>query len=224
VSWLDVTGDQGAVGPSTGLVAVGIPEGTRAAGLVVRNDSSSTLTVGIPTVQTDQGGWATLDGPMQYGTTWPHWAYRGDFGSFGVFVNTRARGWAWSPGPARGAPGATSVTAGPPSAAGGQRIVVHAVGPLTIDRSMAFADGWQATAVNQGSGRTVRLTVLRDGLVQQVALPSAGTWVVTYQYRPASAWVGVALSALTVVAGAAWGIGEWVRSRRRRATVRVSRT
>ncbi len=225
VSWLDVTGDQSAVGPSTGLVAVRIPKGTRAAGLVVRNTSSSTLTVGIPTVETDQGGWATLDGPMQYGTTWPHWAYRGDFGSFGVFVNTRARGWAWSPGPARGTPpGATSVTAGPPSADGGQRIVVHAAGPRTIDRSVAFADGWQATAVNQGSGRSVRLTVLRDGLVQQVALPSAGTWVVTYQYRPASAWVGLALSALTVVAGAAWGIGEWVLSRRRRASARVSRT
>lgn len=221
VSWLDVTGDQTADGPSTGLVTVRIPKGARAAGLVVRNTSSTALTVGIPTVQTDQGGWATLDGPMQYGTTWPHWVYRGDFGSFGVFVNTRSRGWAWSSGPGRAPSGTTNVTAGAPSADGNQRIVVHAGGPLEIDRSVAFADGWEATAVNQGSGRSVRLTVVRDGLVQQVALPSAGTWVVTYQYRPAPAWLGVAISALTVVLGVAWGIGEWVYSRRRR---RRSRT
>ncbi len=187
----------------------------------MRNTSPTELTVGIPTVQTVQGGWATLDGPMQYGTTWPHWAYTGDFGSFGVFVNTRARGWAWPSAPDRALPRTTSVTAGPPTADGGQRIVVHAAGPLDVDRSVAFASGWEATAVDQGSGRSVGLTVVRDGLVQQVALPSAGTWVVTYQYRPASGWVGLAISALAVLAGVTWGIGEWVRFRRTR---RRSRT
>ncbi len=216
VSWIDVTGDQTADGPSTGLVTVRVPSGTRAAGLVVRNASATGLTVGIPTVQTLQGGSATLDGPMQYGTTWPHWAYTGDFGSFGVFVNTRARGWAWPSAPARTLSRTTGVTAGPPTADGGQRIVVHAAGPLDIDRSVAFAGGWEATAVNQGSARSVRLTVVPDGLVQQVALPTAGTWVVTYQYRPASARVGFVISALTVIAGVAWGIGEWMRFRRTR--------
>jgi len=216
LSWIDVSGDQTADGLSTGLVTVRVPSGTSAAGLVVRNTSSTGLTVGIPTVQTVQGGWATLDGPMQYGTTWPHWAFTGDFGSFGVFVNTRARGWAWASAPGRVLSRTTSVTAGPPTADGGQRIVVHAAGPLDIDRSVAFANGWKATAVNQGNGRSVGLTVVRDGLVQQVALPSAGTWVVTYQYRPASAWVGFAISALTVIAGVTWGIGEWMRFRRTR--------
>ncbi len=216
LSWIEVTGDQTAEGPSTGLVTVQLPPGTSAAGVVVRSTSPTGLFVGIPTVETVQGGWATLDGPMQYGTTWPHWAYTGDFGSFGVFVNTRALGWAWPSAPGRTLSRTTSVTAGPPTADGGQRIVVHAAGPLDIDRSVAFADGWEATAVNQGSGRSVRLPVVRDGLVQQVALPAAGTWVVTYRYRPTSAWVGVAISTLTVIAGMAWGIGEWTRVRRTR--------
>ena len=89
--------------------------------------------VGAPDAVTaeDRGG-----GPgrraMQYGVVPPHWVFTGDLGSFGVFRNTRAQGWAWARRRAGGtAPAGTAVHgrgARPPS--GSQRITVHATGPV----------------------------------------------------------------------------------------------
>jgi hypothetical protein len=65
-----------------------------------------------------------------------------------------------------------------------------------------------------GSARAA--TVGQDGVLQQVALPGAGTYVVSFRYAPTVATAGLVLSAVTAVVLGAWGLVEWVRVRRRR--------
>ena len=76
----------------------------RRPGLVVEPTARTGVTVGTPTAFTAQTGEVALDGRMQYGVTTPHWVFTGTLGTFAVFHNTEARGWAWVRSPAGGDP------------------------------------------------------------------------------------------------------------------------
>ena len=131
-------------GPARSLTITGhaVPVG----GLVVRNRSRQPVVVGVPTAETAEAGTVALDGRMQYGVSPAHWRFTGTIGSFGVFENTRARGWAWATQPAGGPPAAaTSVVTGPPDPDGDQRVTVRAPAPVDLVRSMSWTPGWQAT-------------------------------------------------------------------------------
>ena len=74
-----------------------------------------------------------LDGPMQSGRGRSHWTFAGTLGSFGVFHNTRARGWAWLESPTgAGRAGQHGVSASTPGLGGGQPIIVHATAPAAL--------------------------------------------------------------------------------------------
>jgi len=150
----------------------------------------------------------------------------GNLGSFGVFANTQARGWAWATDPGGGAPGSgTTVAAVAPSPDGSQTITVRSATPVDVVRSMSFTPGWHATSRPLGdgarAGSTHSLEVTADGLVQRVALP-AGDWAVTFTYRPSSAVVALVVSALAGLLMLAWvavDLGLVLFGRRRRRKV-----
>ena len=81
-----------------------------------------------------------LDGRMQFGVTSPHWVFTGTLGPFGVFHNSRARGWAQVRAPTGGAPPTGStVTALATGEDGRQQITVHTTGPAVLVRSESWS-------------------------------------------------------------------------------------
>lgn len=217
--WLpghDVTVTSNGTGKA---LRVSLPEATAAGGLVVR-PTAGPVTAGIPTAFTAQSGAVSLDGPLQYGVVPPHWTFTGMVGPFGVFHSHAARGWARvrAPGGGPAAPG-TSVTGAAPGPYGIQTITVHAVGPVVLERSVAWTTGWKATLQRvgeRGAGPSRSLTVQRNGVIQQVSLPGPGEYRVTFRYRPTAALVGLAVSGVAGVALLAWAAWELVGARRRR--------
>ncbi len=199
-----------------------------AGGIVVRAPVGSSITVGTPTAVTAEAGEVSLDGPLQEHVTYPHWVYTGTIGPFGSFHDPAATGWARLLGPdgqpeqAKG-----SVLAGPPDDSGRQAVTVETNSAATLQRSEAYAPGWSATIRTMtGSDGERRLgpaepvPVGRSGVLQTVALPGPGTYVVTFTYAPADAIVGIVISAAGVLAGAGWVATELFLRRRRRRVAR----
>jgi len=217
--WLpedDVTVSGGATGKS---LTVSLPEPVAAGGLVVR-PTTGRVTVGIPTALTAESGAVSLNGPLQYGVVPPHWTFTGMVGMFAVFHSSRAQGWARARAPGGGPPATgTSVTATAPGPYGRQTITVHAVGPVVLERSVAWTTGWKASVQMVGAGGagpSRSLTVRRNGVLQEVSLPGPGEYRVTFRYRPAAALVGLVVSALAAAALLAWSALELLGARRRR--------
>ncbi len=212
----------------TTTFSLGAP--TRMAGIAVQNRGTAAVRFGAPTLATREDGAVVLDGRLQGNVSSPHWVYTGTIGSFGVFHNTRAQGWARVEGERGGtAPAGTVVQTGAPDLQGGQRVVVHATGPVRLVRSVSWTTGWHASAqpIDPATGRptgpAVVLSVHQDDAVQRVQLPAAGSYVVTFSYRTLSAVVGIAISLVTGVGLVAWTVAEAVGIRRRRRAARVSR-
>jgi hypothetical protein len=195
-----------------------------AAGGIVLQAGGRAVTVGIPTAVTAQTGGVSLDGQLQYGVRPPHWVFTGTVGSFGVFRNRAAQGWAWTRGPGGGPAAGSSVTATAPAPDGDQRITVRTTAPTVLVRSTSWTTGWTASVRTlrvdgppAAYGPPVAVPVLRSGVVQAVHLPGPGTYLVTFHYRPVPALVGMAVSALAGLGLAAWAAVEEVgRVRRRR--------
>jgi hypothetical protein len=203
---------------------------TAIAGLVATDTGTGPVTVPAPTLRTVGDGEVTLDGRLQSHVVPPHWVYSGTIGAFGIFRNTRVHGWAWAVADDGGpVPAGTAVHGTTPAADGSQRVAVRSTGPVTVVRSMAWTTGWRASArpvsptTGAPTGPAVALTVEPAGTVQQVRLPSAGTWVVTFTYRTTSAVVGIAASAVAGLGVAAWVVAEAIGVRRRRARRRRGR-
>ncbi len=220
--WLPASAGRavGPVGARSVVVDLGRPE--TAAGIVLRS-ATGPVVVGIPTAVTTETGAVTLDGQLQYGVNAPHWAYTGTVGSFGVFHNLAAEGWAWARAPGGGPAPGSAVTAVAPDESGTQRISVHTAAPAVLVRSESWTTGWQATLrVVHRTGSTATygpphaVPVRRSGVVQEVSLPGPGEYQVSFRYRPAPALVGVGVTALVGVGLAAWAAAELVGMARRR--------
>ncbi len=241
VEWLppgDATVSGGGTNRTVHL-SFGAP--VRAGGLIVRNDTAAPLAFGIPTAHTAEAGAVALDGPMQYGVDWPHWKFTGTIGSFGVFENTAARGWAWAGGPGGGAaPAGAQVSAPAPGLNGEQQIIVHVPSAMELNRSVSWTTGWHATVQALAyplpeaapgdnrigsSGRVLgparSTAVLQHGTIQRVLLAQPGDYLVTFDYSPTPARIGLATSALTAVGLVLWAVLELVSGRRWRRRERV---
>ncbi len=222
VSWLPaaettVVGTGGAR-----RLRVDLPAAVSAGGLVVAPGSSPAV-VGTPEADTVEGGEVALDGRMQSGVTSPHWEFTGMLGPFGVFHNSRPRGWAAVQAPGGGpAPAGSSVRAVAPDEGGGATISVRAGSAAELVRSAAWADGWQASVqpVSGGGGRpagpATEVPVEPDGVLQAVRIPSAGDYRVTFRYRPWSVTVGAIVSGAAVAVLAVVGLADLIMARRRR--------
>jgi uncharacterized membrane protein YfhO len=92
---------------------------------------------------------------------------------------------------------------------------VDAHGPVTLVRSMAYLPGWRATAVNTATGKSEALKVTRNGLIQQVTVPS-GRWRIHFHYH--APYIEVSLAASIVGSVLIIGVGAYlfVDERRRR--------
>ncbi|MGH9063087.1 MAG: hypothetical protein ACRD0L_03780, partial [Acidimicrobiales bacterium] len=113
--------------------------------------------------------------------------------------------------------------AGAGSSASSETVTVRTASPALVVRSVAFVPGWEveirpaAGPVRPAEPAPRVEPVRRHGLVQAVAIP-AGTWLMTWRYRPPGLAAGLALglcgsAALLALAGVG-GTAAW---RRRRA-------
>jgi hypothetical protein len=64
--------------------------------------------------------------------------------------------------------------------------------------------------------------VVRSGVIQQVALPGPGDYLVTFSYAAASAVAGLVVSAAAVAGLVVWALVEVSLGRRRRRRARVA--
>ena len=206
-----------AHGSASSSLEITLRSPTVAAGVVVENTGQRPMSLGIPNIHTADGGDFDLDGRLQYGVNGSHWKFTGTIGSFGIFTNTRAKGWAWATSSTGGSPAAgTTVATRAPDINGTQRITVDAAGPVDVVRSMAWAPGWHATIQPRRGGPAVEVPIEADQPVQRITIPGAGRYVVTFTYEPTSAVVGIGISVVTAVALAS-GAGWALLARRRRA-------
>lgn len=200
-------------------ITLGAP--TASGGVVVETAGGPKVVVGFPTVRTAEAGEVALDGRMQGDVGPPHWVFIGTLGSFGVFRNQRARGWAWVSAPSGATTGGTStVGAGPPGLDGHQQITVRTTTAAVLERSEAWSSGWRASIeplgpAGGGAAPVRTVTVARSGVIQQVALPGPGDYRVSFTYAATSALVAVAVSAAAAVILVVWGAAELVARRRR---------
>jgi hypothetical protein len=213
------------------VVRVAMPAPVRAGGIVVGTAAPGTAVVGTPEAVTEQAGAVALDGRMQFGVTAPHWRFTGMLGSFGVFRNADPEGWARLAGVRGGAaPPGSSVTAVSTAAGGSSRISVRATGPVELVRSESWSPGWHATiqtvgppGAHAGLAPRTRADVTRSGVLQQVALPAAGDYLVTFDYAPAAPIIGLAVSGVTAAALILAATVELVGAGRRRRRARADR-
>ncbi len=182
VRWLPATAVTDVRSDGHLSLRVSLAPQVRAGGLIVEPAGAGRITVGTPTAFTAQTGEVALDGRMQYGVTSPHWVFTGMLGSFGVFHNTRARGWAWVRAPGGGpAASGSAVNARRTGEDGGQQVTVHATSPVVLVRSEAWSTGWRATvqplAPSPGhppAGRARAAPWSGSGSVQGVDAPGPG--------------------------------------------------
>ena len=154
VDWLPASDVLGAASGGRSTLQISLARPVSSAGIVVQAQNGGQVTLGTPTASTTETGAVALNGRMQYGVTPSHWVFTGTLGSFGVFHNTQARGWAWvgDAGAARSAGAgarvgarAGTVLAAPPSDNGDQQITVRTTSPTVLTRSESWSTGWKAT-------------------------------------------------------------------------------
>jgi hypothetical protein len=118
-----------------------------------------------------------FDSPFQEALDSPAWHLVNTIGTFSVFKATTVRPPDWLRLPTTGA-----ITHVRNASWGDTWVSLHAASPVTLVRSTSYLPGWRATALNVTTGKNTSLSVHRDGLIQQVAVP-AGTWVVHFHYH-----------------------------------------
>jgi hypothetical protein len=222
VRWLPTTTttDTGAGGHRS--LEARLPRPTQAGGVIVESTGPGRPEVGVPIVDTAEAGTVALDGRMQFGVTSPHWVFTGTLGPFGVFHNSRARGWAQVRAPTGGAPPTGStVTAEATGEDGRQQITVHTTGPAVLVRSETWSAGWRATVQSLGSDKPgpEPASVVATGVLQAVALPNPGDYLVTFTYSSTPAVVGLLVSGAATAALGVWACVDClgaIRRRRRR--------
>ncbi len=154
-------------------------------------------TLGPPTIVVSGGAVFVADGQLQDALAPPRWAYAGQDGSFGIFVNRDARGALVLRGVRGGSVAGASarVLTGP--AADPTSAAVSSPHGVRVVRSVAAIPGWTATW-KPAHGPPVTLSVGRSGLVQSVVVPP-GRGVLTWTYDAPGFLYGALLSLFGVV-------------------------
>jgi hypothetical protein len=196
-----------------------------AAGIVVEGPAREIAD--SSTVQGAHGGRWVFDGLVQDALDTSTWRFSGTLdGGLGIFRRTapvRPPVWIATP-----VPGSSARQVASPDW-GGAVVRVVATRPVTVVWSEAYLSGWHATLAPPSGGddrargargkdvRSQPLTVHPHGLIQSVHVP-AGTWVLTFHFRPKLLTLGIAGSA-AAVAGflALFAIAIGNSRRRRRA-------
>lgn len=160
-----------------------------------------------------------LDGPLNADLRSRSWQYVRSIGGYAAYRNLRT-------GPEVRIAGGraarlTDVRLDPPPWQVAS-LRVTSEGPVRVIRDVAYSPGWIVRARHPGSiGGSLTVPVRADGLVQSVQLP-AGTWQLSYEYRPRLVMDGglITLAGLLILALTA--LPESVRRRIHR-TPRIGR-
>jgi hypothetical protein len=187
-----------------------------AVGLVVSGPASSVSDTSVVTASDGQR-WA-LDGVLQDALDTSGWRFVGTWNDYARFAQSRVVPPVWVADPRGGARVRQIRT----TDWGSEIDRVTTTRPVTVVRSEAYAAGWRVDAVPVDGGPSKVLPVEPVGLVQGVRVP-AGTWTLTFLYRPKGLDLGLAGSTLGLAALV--GVGAWglVRRRRRPSALTVGR-
>jgi hypothetical protein len=175
--------------------------------------SKSPISIGDARVSETDASLPTyrLDSPYQEALDGYGWRLTDTVGTVSIFKATTVRAPVWL------APGTTNANVSKiRSAAWGDTWVnVRAVDAVTIVRSTAYLPGWRATALNLKTGASRSLTVKRNGLVQQVTVPS-GTWQIHFHYH--APYIELSLTSTIVAFLLLFAVGGYliVEDRRKR--------
>ncbi len=128
-----------------------------------------------------------LTTPFQLALSSPSWQVAQTTGTMTIFHATSLRRSAWL-----GTNASTSrITKIRNATWGDSWISVDATHPTVLKRSMEWIPGWRATALNEKTGRSRSLDVVRSGLIQQVIVPP-GPWTVHFHYHAPHIELGLA--------------------------------
>ncbi len=185
------------------------PPPARSPGSSCATDRADRWCCRCPTPATAEAGPVALDGRMQYGVYPSHWRFVRTLGAFGVFANTRARGWAWATDAGGGVRRARAPRWPPPAPRpdGDQTITVRTATPVDLVRSMSFTPGLARhrpfpRAGEPESGATTTPRRHRRRLGPAGGRCPAGDWAVAFTYRPSSAVAALVVSARRPRSGA----------------------
>jgi hypothetical protein len=151
-----------------------------------------------------------LNSPMQEALDSSLWRLTNTVGTFSVFKAVTVKPTVWLTSPSSG-----TVSHVKNVAYGDTWADVRATSPVTLVRSMAYLPGWRATALNTTTGKSEALKVSRNGLIQQVTVPS-GEWTIHFHYH--APYIELSLAASIVGVVLIIGVGAYliVDERRRR--------
>jgi len=172
---------------------------------------------GVVVANSSGSGRLLLDGILQSALSSPHWRFAGMIGPLPTFVNSESRGPTWIVRAASGnpdsplLPGATTATSVGPAGDEMRTVVTTPTAGLLV-RSTAFAPGWFATVQPDSGAPGQLLPVHALGIVQAVRVP-AGSSVVTWVYRPATARIGALSSFAATLVFLALVALAWFRRR-----------
>jgi hypothetical protein len=150
-----------------------------------------------------------LNSPMQEALD-SSWQLSDTVGPFSVFKALTVKSSVWLTSYSNG-----TISHLDDAAYGDTWVTVHATSPVTLVRSMAYLPGWRATALSTTSGKSEALKVSRNGLIQQVTVPS-GDWRIHFHYHAPYIELGLAASIVGVVLIIGVGAYLIVDERRRR--------
>jgi len=151
-----------------------------------------------------------LNSPMQEALDGSYWQLSDTVGTFSVFKARTVQPSVWLTTPSSG-----TLSHVKNVAYGDTWVDVRASAPVTLVRSMAYLPGWRATTLNSATGKSEALKVTRNGLIQQVSVPS-GDWNVHFHYHAPYIEVSLAASIVGVVLILGVGVYLIVEERRRR--------
>ncbi|HZU72914.1 MAG TPA: hypothetical protein VE990_09110 [Acidimicrobiales bacterium] len=204
--WFDVVDSSGASQrvPITGEGVALVAPRTIATGARLVNDSGVAVTLTTAELTTPIGP-SRLGRPIDQFLT--GWRYEGVVGGLLAYLSPHRPNPAWVLTGGRRVPVAAESPATPE---------MDARGPGILVRAEAWAPGWRALLSPANGGPERWVPVSERGALQSVALP-AGSWRVSFRYRPGSVVVGLALFAAGwLTAGAAMVLAALGRGRARR--------
>lgn len=153
-----------------------------------------------------------LNTPYQQALTSSSWHEEETVGTLTFFKATSVRASAWL----GGAFGDSRITGIRNALWGDSWVSVDATHPTVLKRSMEWIPGWHATAVNDVTGESRNVHVVRSGLIQQVIVPK-GRWTIHFHYHAPLIEVGLVGSAgsIIVLLGSLVALLGWVPRRRK---------
>jgi hypothetical protein len=149
----------------------------------------------------------------------PRWQWVGVIDGLLAWRNRDAlagAGW-MSAGPSpSGSSSSGSAHCSTPEAANGRATcTLTTTAAARLERSEAWSQGWKATLHRAGSTTSSTVAVLADDQIQAVDIPRAGSWTVTFRYKPGLDYEGIYIAmAGTAAAVGAMAVG-WSLDRRR---------